>query len=230
MFNYKIFLILFFFHISPISKGREEVKIIFSEAIHKVANFAVEEIENIYRKIGTDPKISIFPESRMTYLFERGEADALGMKVEIYNKINPSAIKIDIPLVRGLKFSLFALKSEYERVKKLKKPYIVTTKSCLGCLEFAKIHKIQPSSLLSSMEQVFKVLIAKRADLVIVPNVVVSRSKDSRFHRFDERVYSANYYHFIGAKKIHLKDKLEQEFARSSESQKFSLKKLKLYK
>lgn len=221
-------LILYLF-ISSSCFSKETVSIVFSERVSNVAHFFMDEIEKIYTNLGINPKIKIFPESRALHLFRNSKVDAVGVKIEEFEDLDQSTMKVNVPVLKNLKFKIYVLKKDIERVRKLKNPYIITSKECLGCIEFAKNFKVRVSSYIKEVQTGLRLLELKRADLMIASEVTVNSYSKGMYVPYDNKVFKSDLYHFISKRKGHLKKSLEEEFKRAVKRNAFDIRQVKVF-
>ncbi|WP_372651583.1 hypothetical protein [Halobacteriovorax sp.] len=224
-----LFILAFLFPTNSFSK--EKVRIAFTDLVHATAHFYIDEIVQIYKNIGTEPVVSIYPDQRVTYLFELGKIDALGEEVGIYESQNPSAVKINVPILESLPFMQYTLKDRKKSVKKLKSPFVLATINCLGCKEFARIHGIEISAYVTNLESGLKMLQMGRADTIISASILMKKIVNSdKFVTLSNLKFTPKIYHFISKEKIHLKEKLTSEILKSKRRGVFDVNKLRYKK
>ena len=219
----KIFLLTLFL-ITSYSYAAETVKIAFTDIVNNHAKFYIKEIETIYRKIGVEPIISVYPDSRVSYLFEKGEVDALGEELEIYEEVNSSAIKIDVPILESVPFRLFIMRGKRETISKDKKRFVIATLNCLGCKKFSSMYKVDIDAFVTDYETGLNMLRKGRADMMIATSIIVSKARAaSDFTTFNDQKYSPKIYHFISESKKHLQLKLTKEILNAKKRGAFNI-------
>ncbi len=224
-------LLLLSLFLSGKTLSKEKVNIVFSETVRDTASFYIEEMVQIYKSIGVEPIVSVYPEARASYLFEIGKVDALGAKIGPYEKVNPDAIKVDVPILDSIPFKIYVLKSDREKILKLKEPFILSTVNCIGCEEFSKIFKSPISAYSTNIQSGLKMLEKGRADLIIAATIFMDKVPGKeKFVPLNEWRYIPKVYHFISSRKLHLKEKLTVEILKAKKRGAFDLKKLQYKK
>ncbi|GEM_PF-3353333 len=217
--------------LSAYGHSKEKVEIAFTDIVHATAGFYIDEIEQIYKNIGTEPIISVYPDQRVTYLFELGKIDALGEELGIYESQNPTAIKINVPILDSLPFMLFVLKDKKKSVDKLEEPFVLSTINCLGCKEFARIHNIKISAYVTNLQSGLQMIQMGRADLIISASLLMHRvAEGKQFTPFNNLKFTPKIYHFISRKKEHLKERLTKEILKSKKRGAFDITKVRYKK
>ncbi len=226
----KILLVVFLGVISSVTFSKETVSIVFSERVKAMAQFYLDEIEVIYKKAGIEPIVRTFPEPRALHFFNNSKADALGVKIEEFESHNPNAIKIDAPILKNIKFRAYVLKKDFNRVKTLKKPHVITSVQCLGCKGYSKVNNLKISSYFKRVDTGIKLLQKKRADILIASEVSMKAYSKGLLVPLNKKVYKSDLYHFISKRKSHLKAILEKEFKAAISRNVFDLKRMKIQK
>jgi hypothetical protein len=222
----KVVLTLSLFFASS-SFAAEKVKIAISELINETASFYIDELRIAYKSIGVEPIFSIYPEPRAIYLFESGEVDAIGTRLESYEKINPNSIKINVPIVDAIPFKTFVLKKDLGRVSKLEKPFVLSSISCIGCVEYSKAFKLPINAYVPTLLLAMKMLEMKRADLIITTSLYMSKAPDrEKFTVFNDSIYTTKVFHFINKKKSHLQEKLTKQILKAKKRGAFDVNQL----
>lgn len=194
------------------SLSKEVVSIVFSERVNNIAYSYIDKVKEIYRNVGVEPLIKIYPESRSVYLFNNSKVDSLGIKIEEFETKNTNAIKVNFPIYKDFKFKAFVLKEDLKRVQDLKNPFVVTSSACLGCLEYSKLHNLKISSYFKKLGTGVKLLKLRRADIIIASEFTIKSYSNKIFVPLNSNEFTTDLYHFISKKKSHLKGKLEEEF------------------
>ncbi|GEM_PF-5418830 len=200
-----------------ISASREELDI---------AATYINELKDIYKRIGVNVSMVILPNSRINSFFEKSNVDAIALKTSKYGDKHPDAIRIGVPVYKDVKFRLYAKKSELHRIKKLDNAYVVTSLGCMGCREFIEKYDLKVTNFQRTLKSCFNVLLKKRSDLALIPDAMLKKEHLDILVPFDNRVLTTTYYHYIHKRLAHLKPRIEEEFKKSIAKGSFIPKKL----
>ncbi|OUR99740.1 hypothetical protein A9Q84_01570 [Halobacteriovorax marinus] len=200
------------------------MRIAYTHLVASRGQFYVEELKDIYERIGISVESLNLPSPRGIYYFETNRVDALGIRIGSYDKFNPDAIKVNVPIFDKVGIREWVLKEDLERVSKNKKNFVVSIRGDIAPKAYSKRMKIKVNHYSLDIQTALQMLKKKRADVLILTDIAV---KVSGLYKIlvplNDRVLQDKLYHFIHKSKAHLLSQLEIEFRKSKKEGKFSL-------
>ncbi|WP_372651581.1 hypothetical protein [Halobacteriovorax sp.] len=224
-FKLKVFALLYFC-LNCTLKAQVNIDIGASREEIDIAVTYISELKAIYRRVGVNASIVTIPNTRADQFLKKSNVDAIAIKTSNYKATHADLIRINVPIYENVHFRLYALKSELPRIKKLARPYTITSHGCLGCSEYIEKYKLSITNYQRDLKSCFNVLLRNRADLALLPDAVIGKDHLEDVVAFDNRVLTTTYYHYIHKRIAHLKSKIEAEFRKSVASGAFIPKKL----
>jgi hypothetical protein len=213
----KIFLI--FILLTPYGFSQEKVRIGYSDLVFKIAPDYPLLVKRLYSNIGVEVENVVLPSGRAISAFEKGNVDALGIRINGYSLINKEALPLKTSILNKSVTRAWALKGN---VQKLKSQDFISYVALRGDIS-PKVYEIKAgikiTNFVTSFESAIKMLERGRVDSLVMTNelLVFSKSYD-KFTPLNDIVVSHSLHHFLHSSKKHLLPQIEVQFEKAKEA------------
>lgn len=205
----------------------KEVKISVSSVVNNNAPAFVKHLKELYSKVGLIADIDVYPAKRAYVAGVSGDYDAIGLRIKEFQDYSTKFIRIDIPIIKDLNFSLFY--SEDLKESDIESNSFDNYELCyLNGAVYMKVlqKKFSFKNLrpIGSAKTGFQMLAANRVHGCFMADVIVKLQPNllkSNVRKYSKPFHTSHMYHYINIKLSGLREQMQSEMKKMQLDGKF---------
>lgn len=205
----------------------KKIKIAFSDDTVTASPKYVDLVLDIYKQLGIEVSYQIFPSIRAIKVFNDGEFQALGARIDYIKDYSPSAILIEPPVIADFKLGLIGLPTSTNDEIDYNKDVFIVIRGNFTSKVIKDHFKIKNILEAKSTLHAIELLKNKRGKWITSSDLAFLSLQDRNDFIFNTKnTLQTSIYHVISKDVIELKPKLDALFQKAKEQGYFEPKKI----